>query len=165
MSARKGGGIRKGRLALDDRGEKLEAHVRPRWFLASVAWFCFVVAFWVVIGALTLPAVFYGQELSRDYMLWGAIWIVMLVCICYVSRNYLITETLVLVGGVLTLKRSYLVFARTESFRAEEVENLRAAGHGTVEFEAGGGTRWLRTPLEERDARRLVEELGERLNG
>ena len=123
--------------------------------------------FWGVIGALTLPAVFYGQEFSRDNLLWGASWIVMLVWICYVSRNYLVTETLVLAGGALTLKRDYLIFARTETFRAEEVKNLRAAGpgDGRVEFEAGGRRRWLRTPLEERDARRLVEELGERLNG
>ena len=87
--------------------------------------------------------------------------------LCYVSRDYLVRETLVFAGGKLTLKRNYLVFDLTESFRAEEVRDLRAVGpdNGTVEFEAGGSTRRLRARLEERDARKLMEELRRRLNG
>ena len=155
------------RLDLDDRGEDLEARVRPGWFWASVAWLCFIIAFWGFIGAFTLPSVFYGQELSRDYLLWALCWIAMVALICYASRDYIVTETFVLAGGRLTLKRNYLVVTLRESFCAEEVRDLRVAGrgNGTVEFEAGGRTRRLRARLEERDARKLVGELRRRLNG
>jgi len=157
---------RVGRLDLGDRGEDLKARVRPGWFGASVAWLCFILAFWAFIGAFTLPSVFYGQELSRDHLLWTLSWIAMLALICYVSGDYVVRETLVFAGGKLTLKRNYLVFVLTESFRAEEVRDLRAVGpdNGTVEFEAGGRTRRLRTRLEERDSRKLVGELRRHLN-
>ena len=160
-------GTHVGHLDLDDRGEDLEARVRPRWFGPSVVWLCFILAFWGFIGAFTLPSVFYGQELSRDYLLWALIWIAMGASICYVSGDYVVRETLVVAGGKLTLKRNYLVFALSASFRAEEVRDLRAVGpgNGTVEFEVEGGTHRLRARLEERDARKLVEELRRRLNG
>ena len=156
-----------GHLDLDDRGEGLEARVWSGRFGPSVAWLCFILAFWGFIGAFTLPSVFYGQELSRDYLLWASIWIAMGAFICYVGGDYVVRETLIVAGGKITLKRNYLVFALSASFRAEEVWDLRAVGpgNGRVEIEVGGGTHRLRTRLEERDARKLVEELRRRLNG
>jgi hypothetical protein len=156
-----------GHLDLDDRGEGLEARARPGGFGYSVAWLCFILAFWGFIGAFTLPSVFYGQELSRDYLLWALIWIAMGALICYVSGDYVVRETLVVAGGKLTLERNYLVFALSASFRAEEVRDLRAVGpgNGRVEIEVGGGTHRLRTRLAERDARKLVEELRRHLSG
>ena len=156
-----------GNLDLDDRCEGLEARVWSGWFGPSVAWLCFILAFWGFIGAFILPSVFYGQELSRDYLLWASIWIAMGAFICYVSGDYVVRETLIVAGGKMTLKRNYLVFALSASFRAEEVWDLRAVGpgNGRVEIEVGGGTHRLRTRLEERDARKLVEELRRRLNG
>jgi hypothetical protein len=156
-----------GHLDLDDRGEGLEARARPGGFGYSVAWLCFILAFWGFIGAFTLPSVFYGQELSRDYLLWALIWIAMGALICYVSGDYVVRETLVVAGGKLTLKRNYLVFALSASFRAEKVRDLRAVGpgNGRVEIEVGGGTHRLRTRLAERDARKLVEELRRHLSG
>jgi len=156
-----------GHLDLDDLGEGLEARARPGWFGPSVAWLCFILAFWGFIGAFTLPSVFYGQEVSRDYLLWALIWIAMGAFICYVSGDYVVRETLIVAGGKLTLKRNYLVFALSASFRAEEVQDLRAVGpgNGTVEFEVGGGTHRLRARLEEGDARKLVGELRRHLSG
>jgi hypothetical protein len=156
-----------GHLDLDDRGEGLEARVWPGWFGPSVAWLCFILAFWGFIGAFTLPSVFYGQELSRDYLLWASIWIAMGAFICYVSGDYVVRETLIVAGGKLTLKRNYLVFALSASFRAEEVRDLRAVGpgNGRVEIKVGDGTHRLRTRLAERDARKLVEELRRHLSG
>lgn len=160
-------GARVGRLDLDDQGRDLEARVRPGWFWASVAWLCFVLAFWAFIGAMVFVPGLIARELSRGVLVWGLFWAFLGLYICYVSRDYLVRETLVFAGGKLTLKRNYLVFDLTESFRAEEVRDLRAVGpdNGTVEFEAGGRTRCLRARLEERDARLLVEELRRRLNG
>jgi hypothetical protein len=139
--------------------------IRSDWLWVSVVWLCLILAFWGFIGALILPAIFYGRDLSRDYLLWSVGWIVMVVWICYVSRDYLVTETLVLAGDVLTLNRNYLIFTSTESFRADEVENLRAAGidDGTVEFEVGDRTYYLRNRLNGRDAQRVVEELRVRI--
>ena len=156
-----------GRLDLAERGGDLEARLRPGWFWASLAWLCFILAFWGFIGAFTLPSVFYGQELTRDYLLWALGWIAMVAWICYVSRDYVVRETLVVAGGKLTLKRNYLVFALSASFRTEEVWDLRVVGpdNGTVEFEVEGGTHRLRARLEERDARKLVEELRRHLSG
>ena len=158
---------RVGRLDLEDRGGDLEARVRPGWFWASVAWLCFILAFWAFIGALAFVPALIARELPRGVLIWGPFWAFSGLWICYVSRDYLVRETLVFTGGKLTLKRNYLVFDLSESFRAEEVRDLRAVGpdNGTVEFEAGGRTRRLRARLEERDARRLVEEMRRRLNG
>ena len=157
-----------GHLDLDERDGDLEARLRPGWFWASVAWLCFILAFWAFIGASVLVPALIARELPRGVLLiWGPFWTLVGLCICYVSRDYLVRETLVLTGGKLTLKRNYLVFALSASFRAQEVRDLRAVGpgNGTLEFEAGGATHRLRTRLEERDARNLVGELRRHLNG
>jgi hypothetical protein len=158
---------RVGRLDLDDRGGELVARVRPGWFWASVAWLFFIPAFWVFIGALVFVPALIARQLPRGVMIWGPFWAFSALWICYVSRDYLVRETLVFADGTLTLTRNYLVFDLTESFRAEGVRDLRAAGpdNGTVEFEAGGRTRRLRARLEERDARKLVEKLRRHLYG
>ena len=158
---------RVGRLDLAERGGDLEARLRPGWFWASVAWLCFILALWAFIGASVLVPALSARELSRGVLIWGPFWALVGLCICYVSRDYLVRETLILTGGKLTLKRNYLVFALTASFRAQEVRALQAVGpdNGTVEFEAGGRTFRLRARLQERDARKLVEELRRRLNG
>ena len=160
--------VRVGRLDLDCRGEGFEARVRPGWFWASVAWSCFILAFWAFIGAMVLVPALLARPLPRGVlMIWGPFWAFFGLLICYVSRDYLVRETLVVAGDKLTLKRNYFVLALSASFRAEEVRDLRAVGPGnrTVEFEAGGGTHRLRTRLEEREARKLVGELKRRLNG
>jgi len=158
---------RVGRLDLDDRGEDLEARLRPGWFWASVAWLCFILTFWAFIGALVFVPALITREPPRGMLAWILFWALFGLWICYVSRNYLVRETLVFARGKLTLKRNYLVVTLTESFRAEEVRDLRVAGrgNGTVEFEAGGRTRRLRARLEERDARKLVGELRRHLSG
>jgi hypothetical protein len=172
--AERGSGVRRafavarvGRLDLDDRGEDLEARVRPGWFWASVAWLCFILAFWAFIGALVFVPALISREPPQGVLAWILFWALFGLWICYVSRDYLVRETLVFAGGKLTLKRYCLIVTLTESFRAEEVRDLRVAGmgNGTVEFEAGGRTRRLRARLEERDARKLVGELRRRLNG
>jgi hypothetical protein len=129
------------RLDLDDRVEDLVARVRPVWFWASVAWLCFILAFWAFIGAMVFVPALIEQELPPGVLIWGSFWAFLGLGICYVSRDYLVRETLVFAGGKLTLKRNYLVFDLSESFRAEEVRDLRAVGpdNGTVEFEAGAG--------------------------
>ncbi len=159
-------GARVGHLALDDRGGDLEARVTPGWFWASVAWLCFCLLFWAFIGSLVFVPALITRELPRDALIWLLFWAFMGFWICYASRDYLVRETLVLTGGTLVLKRNYLVFTTTESFRAGEVRDVRASGlvNGTVEFEAGGRIRRLRAHLEKRDARRLVEGLRRRLN-
>jgi hypothetical protein len=160
--------VRVGRLDLDCRGEGFEARVRPGWFWASVAWSCFILAFWAFIGAMVLvPALLARPLPSGVLMIWEPFWAFFGLLICYVSRDYLVRETLVVAGDKLTLKRNYFVLALSASFRAEEVRDLRAVGpgNGRVEFEAGGGTHRLRTRLEEREARKLVGELKRRLNG
>lgn len=158
---------RVGRLDLDNRGEDLEARVKPGWFWASVAWLCFILAFWVFIGALVFVPALITQESPRGVLAWILVWALSGLFICYASREYLVREALVFAGGKLTLKRNYLVVTLTESFRAEEVRYLRVAGmgNGMVEFEAGGRTRRLRARLEERDARKLVGELRRHLSG
>jgi hypothetical protein len=172
--AERGSGVRRafavarvGRLDLDDRGEDLEARVRPGWFWASVAWLCFILAFWAFIGALVFVPALISREPPQGVLAWILFWALFGLWICYVSRDYLVRETLVFADGTLTLTRNYLVFDLTESFRAEGVRDLRAAGpdNGTAEFEAGGRTRRLRARLEERDARKLVEKLRRHLYG
>ena len=161
-------GDRVGRLDLAERGGDLEARLRPGWFWASVAWLCFILAFWAFIGTMVLVPALLARPLPRGVlMIWGPFWAFFGLLICYVSGDYLVRETLVFDGGKLTLKRNYLVFGLSASFRAQEVRDVRAVGpgNGTVEFEAGGGTHRLRTRLEERDARKLVEELRRHLNG
>ena len=158
---------RVGRLDLDERGEDLEARVRPGWFWVSFAWLCFILTFWSFIGALVFVPALIARELPRGVLIWGPFWAFSGLLICYVSREYLVRETLVFARGTLTLKRNYLIVTLTESFRAEEVRDLRAAGmgNGRVEFEAGGRARWLRTRLGGRDARKLVEVLRRHLDG
>ena len=110
---------RVGRLDLAERGGDLEARLRPGWFWASVAWLCFILALWAFIGASVLVPALSARELSRGVLIWGPFWALVGLCICYVSRDYLVRETLILTGGKLTLKRNYLVFALTASFRAQ----------------------------------------------
>ena len=158
-----------GHLDLDDRGEDLKARVRPVWFGPSVAWLCCILAFWAFIGGMFIVPALLARQLPRGevLMFWVPFWAFCGLLICYVSGDYVVRETLVVAGGKLTLKRNYLLFALSASFRAEEVRDLRAVGpgNGTVEFEVEGGTHRLRARLEERDARKLVGELRRHLSG
>lgn len=87
------------------------------------------------------------------------------VAVLFLSRHLFVEEIITLSKGVLTLKRSYVVFTSSKSFRVEEVENLRNGGldDGTIEFEVGGRTHYLRNRLREQTARTLVEELNGRM--
>ena len=162
-------GTHAGHLDLDDLGEGLEARVRPGWFGYSVAWLCFILAFWAFIGGMVIVPALLARQLPRGdvLMFWVPFWAFCGLLICYVSGDYVVRETLIVAGGKLTLKRNYLVFALSASFRAEEVRDLRAVGpgNGRVEIEVGDGTHRLRTRLAERDARKLVEELRRHLSG
>ena len=141
----------------------------PRGWVASFV-ACLVAFASAGIGALALLPALRGPSPAADlpFLVFLLLLLLLAATVFYGGRDYaMLGEDVELSGGVLTLTRRYPFSSRSEPLRAGEVGNLRAAGlgNGTVGFEARGRARWLRTRLDERDARRLVEELRGRLDG
>lgn len=148
--------------------DMLKAYVGPsgRAGLAFVS-LLLVFAILASFGALTVPGMLAdGEGLSISELVWVLFLVLTFPWLVFSNRDFFVLETLSFSGGVLALRRSYLgLFGKTQTFRVNELEDLRYGGldDGTVEFEARGETYWLRNRLREQAARTLVEDLNRRI--